>query len=55
MSKRDWEVLDGLKVNGTDKVFELKIPLPSNLDLTGIKEAYFVIEAFLKSFTIKIR
>ena len=48
-SKRDWEVLDGLKVNGTGQgFFEFKIPLPSNLDLTGIKEAYFVIEASSK-------
>ena len=48
-SKRKWEVLDGLKVNGTGEgFFELKIPLPSNLDLTGIKEAYFVIEASSK-------
>ena len=48
-SKRKWEVLNGLKVNGTGEgFFELKIPFPSNLDLTIIKEAYFVIEASSK-------
>ena len=48
-SKRKWEVLDGLKVNGTGKgFFELKISVPSNLDLDGNKEAYFIVEASSK-------
>ena len=48
-SKRKWEVLDGLKVNGTGKgFFELKIPIPSNLDLDGNKESYFIVEASSK-------
>ncbi len=48
-SKRKWEVLDGLKVNGTGKgFFEFKISVPSNLDLAGNKEAYFIVEASSK-------
>mgnify|MGYP007000118161 CR=1 len=34
-------MLEGLKVNGTGKgFFELKISVPSNLDLADNKEAY---------------
>ena len=48
-SKKKWEVLDGIKVNGTGKgFFEIKIPVPSNLNLTGKKEAYFIIEVSSK-------
>ncbi len=48
-SKRKWEVLDGLKVNGTGKgFFEFKISVPSNLDLAGNEEAYFFVEASSK-------
>ena len=48
--------IDGLKVNGTGKgFFELKIPVPSNLDLAGNKEAYFIVEGHLSDFMTKTR
>ena len=48
-SKKSWEVLNGKKINGTGSgFFEYKIPIPYDLKISNLKEAYFIIEASAK-------
>jgi hypothetical protein len=53
-SKKQWNVLDGLKVNGAgDGHFEYTIPLDRNLNLNSVREAYFLIEVSAKELFVK--
>ena len=53
-SKKQWEVLDGKKVNGAGKgYFEYTIAIPSDLKLGGLKEAYFTAELSAKQLFVK--
>jgi hypothetical protein len=53
-SKRQWNVLDGLKVNGAgDGHFEYTIPVDKGLNVNAVKEAYFLIEVSAKEFFVK--
>lgn len=53
-SRKQWNVLDGLKVNGAGKgFFEYAIPLDKNLDLNSVKESYFLIEISAKEMFVK--
>ncbi|MEM6321193.1 MAG: sugar-binding domain-containing protein [Bacteroidota bacterium] len=51
-SKKQWEVLDGKKVNGAGKgFFEYTFAIPANL--AEVKNAYFLVEASAKELFIK--
>lgn len=53
-SKKQWNVLEGLKVNGAGKgFFEYTIPVDKNLNLNGLKNAYFVAELSAKELFVK--
>lgn len=53
-SKKQWNVLDGLKVNGAgDGYFEYSIALDKNLNVNSVKEAYFLIEMSAKELFVK--
>ncbi len=53
-SKKQWEVLEGKKVNGAGKgYFEYSIDIPRNAKTKTIKEAYFIIEASAKELFVK--
>jgi hypothetical protein len=53
-SDKQWEVLDGLKVNGAGSGhFEYTIPLPGNLAAVKVKEAYFLAELSAKQLFVK--
>jgi predicted transcriptional regulator len=53
-TKKQWNVLDGLKVNGAGQgYFEYTIPLDSKIDLGPVKEAYFLIEISAKELFVK--
>lgn len=53
-SKKQWNVLDGLKVNGAGKgFFEYAIPVDRSLDLNSVKESYFVAELSAKELFVK--
>ncbi len=48
-SKKQWNVMDGLKVNGTGTgFFEYQIPIPKNSIQENFKEAYVLFEASSK-------
>jgi hypothetical protein len=52
-SKKQWNVLDGLKVNGAGKgFFEYTIKLDKSVN-TKIKEAYFLVELSAKELFVK--
>ncbi len=52
-SKKQWNVLDGLKVNGAGKgFFEYTVKLDKSVN-TKIKEAYFLVELSAKEFFVK--
>jgi hypothetical protein len=52
-SKKQWEVLNGLKVNGTGNgFFEYTFSLDKSIN-TNIKEAYFLIEVSAKELFVK--
>jgi hypothetical protein len=52
-SKKQWEVLDGKKVNGAGRgFFEFAIPAGA-INPKGIKEAYFLIELSAKELFVK--
>ncbi len=54
-SAKQWDVLDGLKINGAGSgYFEYSIPL-SKVDLSSVKEAYFLIELSAKELFVKDR
>ncbi len=53
-SKKQWNVLDGLKVNGAgDGYFEYSIEVDKNLNMNAVKEAYFLIELSAKELFVK--
>jgi len=53
-SKKQWNVLDGLKVNGAGSgFFEYVIPVDKNLDLKTVKESYFLAELSAKELFVK--
>lgn len=53
-SKKQWNVLDGIKVNGAGAgYFEYKIKLPKELNLTAISSANFLVEASAKQLFVK--
>ena len=48
-SQKTWNVMDGLKVNGTGKgYFEYQIPIAKNVKISKSKEAYILFEASAK-------
>ena len=48
-TKKEWDVLNGKKINGTGSgFFEYKIEIPENFKNLNFKEAYFIIEASAK-------
>jgi hypothetical protein len=48
-SQRTWNVMDGLKVNGTGKgFFEYQIPIAKDVKTSNAKEAYILFEASAK-------
>ncbi|CAN5556662.1 hypothetical protein BH23BAC1_BH23BAC1_46380 [soil metagenome] len=48
-SEKQWNVLDGLKVNGAGAgYFEYTVPLPKDLDLAQVKQATLKLEASAK-------
>ncbi|MEM9884850.1 MAG: sugar-binding domain-containing protein [Bacteroidota bacterium] len=52
-SKKQWEVLEGKKVNGTGNgFFEYRIPITDNL-IEGVQSAYFQIEISAKELFVK--
>jgi len=54
-SGKQWDVLDGLKVNGAGKgFFEYTIKLDKSIN-TNVKEAYFLIELSAKELFVKDR
>ena len=55
-SQRQWNVLDGRKVNGAGEgFFQYDIPVPEDLEAKGIREAYFLVEISAKEYFIKDR
>ena len=53
-TKKQWNVLDGLKVNGAGQgYFEYTFPLDSKMDLGSVKEAYFLVEISAKELFVK--
>jgi hypothetical protein len=55
-SLKQWNVLDGLKVNGAGcGFFEYRLPWPADLDPAAIQEASFVVEASAKQLLGKDR
>jgi len=55
-STKQWNVLEGLKVNGTGSgYFEYTINLPPSTTTKGLRESYFVIEVSAKELFVKDR
>lgn len=53
-SKKQWNVLDRLKVNGAGKgFFEYTIPLDKNINLNAVKESFFLVELSAKELLVK--
>jgi len=53
-SKKQWNVLDGLKVNGAGEgYFEYTIPVDKSVNLSSVKEAYFLVELSAKELYVK--
>ncbi len=53
-SKKQWEVLDGKKVNGAGKgFFEYSFPIDQKTKLAGLADSYFIIEASAKELFVK--
>lgn len=53
-SQKQWEVLDGLKVNGAGKgFFEYTIPLPETVKVGSMKSAYVLLELSAKELFVK--
>jgi hypothetical protein len=53
-SKKQWSVLDGVKVNGAGQgFFEYTVPVDKSLNLNSVKEAYFLIELSAKELFVK--
>jgi hypothetical protein len=55
-SERQWEVLDGKKVNGTGRgFFQYTLSIPEGLTANRVREAYFLVEASAKEYFVKDR
>jgi len=53
-SKKQWDVLDGLKVNGTGKgYFEYTISIPSEVSRKRFRKAWFMVEVSAKELFVK--
>lgn len=53
-SGKQWNILDGLKVNGAGEgYFEYTIMLDKNISLSSVKEAYFLVEISAKELFVK--
>lgn len=53
-SKKEWQVLDGEKVNGAGKgYFEYTFPVPRSARIGAASEAYFLVEASAKERFVK--
>ncbi len=53
-SKKQWNVLDGLKVNGSGAGhFEYTLTLDKNINVNAVKEAYFLVEISAKELFVK--
>ena len=53
-SKKQWDVLDGLKVNGAgDGYFEYTFPINNEAKLASVKEAYVLLELSAKELFVK--
>ncbi|MGL6269384.1 MAG: hypothetical protein ACRC2O_15740, partial [Chitinophagaceae bacterium] len=53
---KSWNILDGLKVNGTGSgYFEYEIPVSKSFNLSGLKDAYILFEASAKQLFDKDR
>ena len=53
-SKKQWNVLEGKKVNGAGKgSFEYTLEIPADFKVTGIKEVYFLAEVSAKELFVK--
>jgi hypothetical protein len=53
-SLRQWDVMDGRKVNGTGAgYFQYTIRLPEGMKTGSIKEAWFLVEASAKEYFVK--
>jgi predicted transcriptional regulator len=53
-SKKQWNILDGLKVNGAGEgFFEYTFPLGATMNVNAVKEAYFLVEISAKELFVK--
>jgi len=53
-SKKQWNVLEGNKVNGAGEgFFEYTIPIPRRVTIRDVKEAYFLVEVSAKELFVK--
>lgn len=53
-SKKQWTVLNGLKVNGAGRgYFEYTFPVDKNMNLNGVKESFFLVELSAKELFVK--
>jgi hypothetical protein len=53
-SKRQWNVMDGKKVNGAGEgYFQYAIPIQEGLTSKGVKEAFFLVEVSAKEYFVK--
>lgn len=53
-TEKQWDVMDGKKVNGAGKgYFEYEIPMPANIRTGRIQAAYFLVEAAAKELFVK--
>ena len=53
-SKKQWEVMEGKKVNGTGQgFFEYTIPIPQDLKLGKYRSPYFLVELSAKELFVK--
>ncbi|MCB0853752.1 MAG: glycoside hydrolase family 2, partial [Bacteroidetes bacterium] len=53
-SKKQWNVMEGKKVNGAGKgSFEYEFDIPKDIKMGGIKEVYFLVEASAKELFVK--
>jgi len=54
LSNRQWDAMDGLKVNGAGKgFFQYSIPIPKEVATEKIKESYFLVEVSAKELFVK--
>ncbi len=53
-STRQWDVLEGRKVNGAGEgFFQYSIPIPEEVTSKGVKEAFFLVEVSAKEYFVK--